>query len=205
MIGRLKGILLEKQPPRLLVDVQGVGYDVLAPMTTFYQIPEGQSEVVLHTHFAVTETSQQLYGFATQADRALFRQLIKVSGVGPKMALSILSGMDSHELVKCVIDSNVSALVKVPGVGKKTAERLVVEMRDRLEGWGATSNGTSPAIQPPVQPSVSGVVAEAESALVALGYKPVEAAKLVANVLKTQEVTRSEELIRLSLRSIMPK
>ncbi len=205
MIGRLKGILLEKQPPHLLVDVQGVGYDVLAPMTTFYQIPEGQSEVVLHTHFAVTETSQQLYGFATQADRALFRQLIKVSGVGPKMALSMLSGMESHELVQCVIDSNVGALVKVPGVGKKTAERLVVEMRDRLEGWDATSNGTSRVTQATVQTPVNAVVAEAESALVALGYKPAEAAKLVANVLKTQDVVRSEELIRLSLRSIMPK
>lgn len=206
MIGRLKGVLLEKQPPNLLVDVNGVGYDVLAPMTTFYNLPEGKTEVVLHTHFAVSETSQQLYGFSSKEDRALFRQLIKVNGVGPKMALGIMSGMDSDEFVRCVTDNNVAALVKVPGVGKKTAERLVIEMRDRLQDWRSdTATGATQAanVTASVTP-INAMVAEAEAALVALGYKPTEATKLVANIMKNHEVSRSEELIRLSLRSMMP-
>jgi len=203
LIGRLSGKILEKQPPLLLVDVNGVGYDVLAPMTTFYVIEE---DVVLHTHFAVSETSQQLYGFASKDDRLLFRQLIKVNGVGPKMALGIMSGMNSNEFVRCVTDNNVTALTKVPGVGKKTAERLVVEMRDRLGDWqNEASNSSTPHTHSNTAgPSAGAMVAEAEAALVALGYKPVEAAKLVANVLKEEQVTRSEELIRLSLRRVMP-
>lgn len=205
MIGRLKGRVLEKQPPHLLVDVSGVGYDVLAPMTTFYHLPAGQGEVVLHTHFAVSETAHQLYGFATKEDRALFRQLIKVNGVGPKMALGIMSGMDSQEFVHCVMSNNVAALVKVPGVGKKTAERLVVEMRDRLADWQAEGSAAlAPASAKPAHNHANAMVAEAEAALIALGYKPVEASKLVAGVLKHHTVERSEELIRLSLRSMMP-
>lgn len=203
MIGRLKGVLLEKQAPHLLVDVQGVGYDVLAPMTTFYQLPEVGATVVLHIHFAVSETAQQLFGFSSQEDRVLFRQLIKVSNVGPKMALGILSGMDSGEFVRCVMANNLNALVQLPGVGKKTAERLVVEMRDRLRDW----SGSSPAATTVKEAAgaQSQVLADAESALIALGYKPTEAAKAINAVLAGQVVERSEELIRLALRSMMPR
>lgn len=205
MIGRLKGVLLEKQPPHLLVDVQGVGYDVLAPMTTFYQLPEVGATVVLHIHFAVSETAQQLFGFYVQEDRALFRQLIKVSNVGPKMALGILSGMDSAEFVRCVMNNNLNALVQLPGVGKKTAERLVVEMRDRLRDWSGSSGTTAAAIKKEVAGSQNQMLADAESALISLGYKPTEAAKAINAVLAGQEVERSEELIRLALRSMMPR
>lgn len=203
MIGRIRGILLEKQPPELVVDVQGVGYEILAPMSTFYQLPGIGLEVVLHTHFSVSENAQQLFGFFDKGDRRLFRQLIKVNGVGPKMAIGIMSGMDSGDFVRCVRDNNVSALVKVPGVGKKTAERLVIEMRDRIGEWqqpGATSATSAPA-----QSSSSDVIAEAESALVALGYKPVEASKAIAAVCKDRNIERCEELIRLALRGMMPK
>lgn len=207
MIGRLHGVLLAKQPPYLLLDVHGVGYELQAPMTSFYPLPELGAEVILHTHMVVNETAQQLYAFYTQNERALFRKLIKVSGVGPKMALGILSGMDADEFVRCVMDGNVPALVKVPGVGKKTAERLVVEMRDRLKDWhGEHKPGTSGASLTGVEPhSVNRVLAEAESALVALGYKPTEAAKAVAAVLDDGKEQRSEELIRLALRSMLPR
>lgn len=205
MIGRLRGVLLEKQPPHLLVDVHGVGYDLLAPMTTFYSLPELGAEVVLHTHFSVSENAQQLFAFINKEDRALFRQLIKVSNVGPKMALGILSGMDSSEFVRCVMNNNLNALVQVPGVGKKTAERLIVEMRDRLRDWSGAADGPVPA---PIKAAVSAenqLVADAESALIALGYKPVEAAKAINAVLSAHSVERSEDLIRLALRSMMPK
>lgn len=205
MIGRLKGVLVEKQPPHLLVDVQGVGYDVLAPMTTFYGLPDLGSEVVLHTHFSVSENSQQLFAFINKQDRALFRQLIKVSNVGPKMALGILSGMDSAEFVRCVMSNNLNALVQVPGVGKKTAERLIVEMRDRLRDWSTGVDGPVPAAVKTAVTSENQMFADAESALIALGYKPVEAAKALNAVLADQTVARSEELIRLALRSMMPK
>lgn len=205
MIGRLRGVLLEKQPPHLLVDVHGVGYDLLAPMTTFYSLPALGEEVVLHTHFSVSENAQQLFAFINKEDRALFRQLIKVSNVGPKMALGILSGMDSSEFVRCVMNNNLNALVQVPGVGKKTAERLIVEMRDRLRDWSAAADGPIPAPVKAAVTSENQIVADAESALIALGYKPVEAAKAINGVLTEQNVERSEDLIRLALRSMMPK
>jgi Holliday junction DNA helicase RuvA len=205
VIGRLQGVLLEKQPPHLLVDVHGVGYDLLAPMTTFYDLPEVGAEVVLHTHFSVSETAQQLFAFINKQDRSLFRQLIKVSNVGPKMALGILSGMDSAEFVRCVMSNNLNALVQVPGVGKKTAERLIVEMRDRLRDWSGAADGPSPATVKAAVTSENQMYADAESALITLGYKPVEAAKVLNAVLAEQTVARSEELIRLALRSMMPK
>ncbi len=205
MIGRLRGVLLEKQPPHLLVDVHGVGYDLLAPMTTFYSLPAVGEEVVLHTHFSVSENAQQLFAFINKEDRALFRQLIKVSNVGPKMALGILSGMDSSEFVRCVMNNNLNALVQVPGVGKKTAERLIVEMRDRLRDWSAAADGPIPAPAKAAVTSENQIVADAESALIALGYKPVEAAKAINGVLSEHNVERSEDLIRLALRSMMPK
>ncbi|MBU3069577.1 Holliday junction branch migration protein RuvA [Aestuariicella sp. G3-2] len=208
MIGRLQGQLLEKKAPEVLVDVNGVGYEVLVPMTTLYQLPEIGGKVTLSIHFAVSENSQALYGFYDKKDRELFRTLIKVSGVGPKMALAILSGMETDQLVSCVMEDNVSALVKVPGVGKKTAERLIIELRDKLKTWQVAHSPLA-EMEAASQPQAGGqgsndIVAEAESALVALGYKPVEASKMVANVLRAHSVTRSEELIRLSLRSLSP-
>jgi len=205
MIGRLKGFLLEKEPPHLLVDVQGVGYDLLAPMTSFYQLPDVGEEVVLYTHFAVSETSQQLYAFHDKQDRQLFRQLIKVSGVGPKMALAILSGMEAMIFVRCVMEDNTAALVKVPGVGKKTAERLIIEMRDKLKSWEFPA-GQLPEDGSAVLPVAGNksFIAEAESALVSLGYKPVEASRAVSAVLDEHEVQRSEDLIRLALRAMLP-
>lgn len=205
MIARLNGILLEKQAPQLVLDIQGVGYDVLSPMSTFYRLPEITESVVLHTHFAVSETSQQLYGFIFKKDRDFFRLLIKVNGVGPKMALGIMS-MESDDIVRCIRDDNVSALVKVPGVGKKTAERLIIEMRDKLNAWVtpvATDAAGVPITLEPGAVSQNTLIAEAESALVALGYKPAEAAKAVSRV-TGEDVKRSEDLIKLALRSMIP-
>jgi Holliday junction DNA helicase subunit RuvA len=205
MIGRLNGTLIEKQAPNLMVDIQGVGYDLLAPMTTFYRLPELDQSVVLHTHFAVSETSQQLYGFISRHDREFFRVLIKVSGVGPKMAVGIMS-IETADIVRHIMDDNVTALVKVPGVGKKTAERLIIETRDKLGSWGASSPaelGLHSDVLSVSSTSNSHLIAEAESALIALGYKPTEAAKAVSRV-ATPDIVRSEEMIRLALRSMLP-
>ncbi len=207
MIGRLHGTLIEKQPPLLMIDVQGVGYEVQVPMTTVFQLPPIGETVTLLTHFAVSENAQTLYGFYSKKDRELFRTLIKVSGVGPKMALGILSGMDVDQLVRCFMDNNTGALVKVPGVGKKTAERLVVEMRDRLKDWQMSSSPLAELEAASVggaTVSANDIAAEAESALVALGYKPTEASKLVAAAQKDASATTSEDLIRLALRSLVP-
>ncbi len=204
MIGRLRGILVEKQPPDLLIDVGGVFYEVHAPMTSIYRLPDAGNEVILHTHFAVQETSQQLYGFFDKQDRELFRALIKVNGVGPKLGLAILSGMESSDIVRHVRDDNSAALVKVPGVGKKTAERLVIDLRDRLKSWEVSetlSESTSEILESPAKGNDS-IVAEAESALIALGYKPTQALQIVVAVQKQHQVERSEELIRLALRSL---
>lgn len=205
MIARLSGIIVEKQPPQLIVDIHGVGYDLLAPMSTFYRLPELDQSVLIHTHFAVSETSQQLYGFCSIKDRDFFRLLIKVNGVGPKMALGIMS-METDDIVRCIRDDNVTALVKVPGVGKKTAERLIIEMRDKIKTWSAPSASGDIELTALSESAVSSqnhAIAEAESALVALGYKPVEAAKAVSRV-ATEEITRSEDLIKLALRSMIP-
>jgi Holliday junction DNA helicase RuvA len=202
MIGRLHGKILDRQAPELIIDVNGVGYEVLAPMTTFYQL-EGQSEVVLHTHFAVSETSQQLFGFHSRDDRDFFRLLIKVNGVGPKMAVGIMS-IETRDIVRCVMDSNVSALTKVPGVGKKTAERLIVDMRDKLNGWSSDDGAAeSLAETSQVANNPNAWLAEAEAALTALGYKPAEAARAVSKAM-TDDVASSEDLIRLALKSMLP-
>lgn len=213
MIGRLAGTLIEKQAPHLLVDVGGVGYEVQAPMTTFFRLAEVGAKVVLHTHFAVSETAQQLYGFISKDDRQLFRLLIKVSGVGPKMAVGIMS-MEANDLVRCIRDDNVGALVKVPGVGKKTAERLIIEMRDKIKDWYVPENVAQDAeaqsggiIVPEhvssTPASGNAIIKDAESALIALGYKPVEAAKAVSSAMH-DEITRSEDLIRLALKNMLP-
>lgn len=201
MIGRISGILIEKRAPNLLVDVQGVGYEVLVSMTTFFDLPEPGESTTLHTHFVVREDAQQLYGFASLDERELFRSLIKVNGVGPKMALAILSGMNNGEFVRCVMSDDVATLVKLPGVGKKTAERLVIEMRDRVAEFGAPAAQDSPAREQSVRSSDS--TAEAESALIALGYKPQEAARMVSKAGQSGENLTAEELIRQSLKSVV--
>ncbi|MEX1031883.1 MAG: Holliday junction branch migration protein RuvA [Cellvibrionaceae bacterium] len=207
MIGRLRGILVEKHPPDLLVDVNGVYYEVQVPMTSIYRLPDAECEITLHTHFAVNETAQQLFGFADKRDRELFRALIRVNGVGPKLGLAILSGMEADDIVRFVRDDNPAALVKVPGVGKKTAERLIIELRDRLKDWqpgGASVSGRQiPANDDQtVRRDDRSLVAEAESALIALGYKPAHAAQVVMATQKEHQLERCEDLIRLALRSM---
>ena len=203
MIGRIRGQLVVKQPPLILVEVGGVGYELHVPMTTLFQLPELGAEVSLVTHFVVREDAQLLYGFVEEGDRALFRQLIKVSGVGPKLALTILSGMDAQNFARCVQRDDISALVALPGVGKKTAERLLVEMRDKLNDWlvhpeGLAGSGAGGAIKP----SVPDIVADAEGALISLGFKPQEASRMVAAV-NDGSVVQSEELIRRALKSVV--
>ncbi|MBV1880163.1 MAG: Holliday junction branch migration protein RuvA [Pseudomonadales bacterium] len=209
MIGRLHGTLLEKQAPHLLIDVNGVGYEVAAPMTTFYKLPEVGEKTILHTHFVVREDAQLLYGFSDLADRSMFRELIKVNGVGPKLALTLLSGMDTHTFVNCVNESDVSSLVKLPGVGKKTAERLIVEMRDRLKDWSlvegaSTSDLSGEGAEVPTksdQVSRSSAIKEAESALIALGFKGHEANKAV-RAANAPGLT-SEEIIKQALKGMI--
>lgn len=147
MIGRIRGTLAEKQPPEILVDVAGVGYEIHMPMTSFYQLPAVGEEVVVYTHFVVREDAQLLFGFADKMERGLFRELIKANGVGPKLGLAILSGMSAGQFLASVQNEDVSALVSLPGIGKKTAERLVVELKDRLAKFGKAQ---SIAVPPPV-------------------------------------------------------
>lgn len=205
MIGSIRGRLIVKQPPDIVVEAAGVGYEIQVPMTTLFQLPALGEDVLILTHFVVREDAQLLYGFVDDIDRQLFRQLIKVNGVGPKLALAILSGMDAVAFARCVGRNDVNALVALPGVGKKTAERLIVEMRDRLGDWlsqlsapGDTDVGAS-SLQVLHDP-----IADAESALVALGYKPQEASRLVQSV-AADESLDSETLIRLALRSTVSK
>ena len=200
MIGRIRGIILEKQAPELVIDVHGVGYELHAPLSTFYKLPAPGQEVVLFTHFVVREDAQQLYGFWQREDRSLFRTLIRVSGVGPKLALAILSGMDSEEFVRSVQRNDARALVNLPGVGKKTAERLIVEMRDRLDEWRPGLAAESVAAPAPdiAVTSRNRMVQDAESALISLRYKPQEDARAGSAALD-DEVLESEELIRRAL------
>lgn len=204
MIGRLTGRLIEKQPPHLLIDVNGVGYEVQAPMTSIYSLPALGEPVTLFTHFSVSENAQQLFAFKDKTDRSLFRHLIKVNGVGPKLALSILSGIETPTFVRAINAGDSTTLVKIPGIGKKTAERLVVEMQDRLKDWGANEPNNGLHTQAITEePSSNDLIAEAESALIALGYKPTEAAKAV-NRAAQEPFDSSEALIRSALKSMLP-
>lgn len=206
MIGRLTGTLISKQPPEIMIDVHGVGYEVQMPMTCLFDLPDIGEPVTVITHFVVREDAQLLYGFNTFAERSLFRQLIKAQGVGPKLALTIMSGMTAHQFVQAVTHDDVSSLIKLPGVGRKTAERLVVEMRDRLQQWGSATPATDAA---PIDfgDAQSTLVAssprdDAVGALLALGYKPTQAEKAVAQALKANEGASSEELIRSALKNM---
>jgi holliday junction DNA helicase RuvA len=174
MIGSLAGVLTMKAPPQLLLEVGGVGYEIEAPMSTFYDLPALGERVRLLTHLVVREDAHVLYGFATEAERRLFRSLLKVSGIGPRIALAILSGVTSAAFARAVQEQDAAALVRIPGVGRKTAERLIVEMRDRLEGEQAPLSGPLGAVH-----AGAGPEAEAFSALLALGYKPPEATRLL--------------------------
>ncbi|ELA3115255.1 Holliday junction branch migration protein RuvA [Vibrio vulnificus] len=204
MIGRLRGFLLEKQPPELLIEVNGIGYEVQMPMSCFYELPNIGEEAIIYTHFVVREDAQLLYGFNTVKERALFREVIKANGVGPKLGLAILSGMTASQFVASVEREDISTLVKLPGVGKKTAERLVVEMKDRLKGWSAGDLFTPFTNAAPVDSgsaSSNSAEEEAVSALLALGYKPVQASKVVSQIAKPDMT--SEQLIREALKSMV--
>lgn len=199
MIGRLSGILLEKQPPHLLLDVNGVGYELDAPMSTFYQLPATGEKVSLFTHLVVREDAWLLCGFASQAERRMFRDLIRVNGVGAKLALAILSGINADEFARCIQEGDSSSLVRLPGVGKKTAERLIIEMRDRLKDWDTGSLAAS-ASSRPTATAANDPGRDAISALVALGYKPQEASRMVSQV-SDDEIESSEELIKAALKA----
>jgi len=202
MIGRIHGKIIEKQPPQLLIDVQGVGYEIDSPMSTFYQLPNLGEEVVLHTHMVVREDAQLLYGFASIVERSLFRTLIKISGVGPKLALTILSGMNADEFIVCVQDNDAAALVRLPGVGKKTAERLIIELRDKLKDQQVDAANAVNMATASTATSKS-PLADAISALVALGYKAPEASRMV-RVVENNGLS-TEEIIRLSLQAAVKK
>jgi len=198
MIGRLRGEIVYKHPPQLMLDVGGIGYELEAPMSTFYDLPGVGEQVTLATHLVVREDAQILYGFLREGDRALFRNLLKVTGVGARMALAILSGMDAQRFALCVQQEDVTALTRVPGIGKKTAQRLVMEMRDRLDSLPAGL----PAGVPSSIPGGGGdsALTDAVSALTSLGYKPVDAnrmARAVGDGAKT-----SEEIIRAALKAV---
>ena len=195
MIGRLRGVLVRKEPPALLVEAGGVGYELEAPMTTFYDLPAVGEAVTLYTHLVVREDAHLLYGFARESQRALFRGLLKVNGVGPRVALAVLSGLTDQEFVRCIGEEDVARLTQVPGIGRKTAERLIVEMRDKLAPVPeapVTAAGAPPAAADPVS--------EAVSALVALGYKPQEAARAVRAV--SAKGLATEEIIRQALKGV---
>lgn len=205
MIGRLTGKVLEKSPPMLLVDVQGVGYEVEVPMNTFYSLPELQEVITLFTHMIVREDAQFLCGFISDEERRLFRTLIKVNGVGAKLALSILSSISAPEFARCVNENDSKALVQLPGIGKKTAERLIIEVRDKLKDWLPASHPVEASTQP--GQLVQDDSAEAISALIALGYKPQEASSMVQqatldlDAAQTGAPATSGELIRAALKN----
>ncbi len=194
MIGFLSGVIRDKQPPQLLVEVQGIGYEIEAPMTTFYDLPEIGQPVKLFTHLSIREDAHTLFGFSKISDRALFRNLIKVNGVGAKLALTILSGMDANNFAACIHAGDSAALVKLPGIGKKTAERLIIEMRDRIS---ETTPGTA---TPMSGKAVVNPVEEAVTALIALGYKASDASRMVRGI-DCQDLA-TEEIIRNALQAV---
>ena len=200
MIGFLRGSILYKKAPFLMLDVNGVGYELEAPMSTFYALPEKGQDTALFTHLVVRDDAHILFAFATEIERLLFRTLLKVNGVGAKMGLAILSGMSVEEFSACIANGDTAGLVKLPGVGKKTAERLIIEMRDRLDKLEGIS---SPS---PTQSSMPDSLEcspsqDAESALIALGYKATDANRMVKAV-ATVEMTDSEAIIKAALQAL---
>jgi Holliday junction DNA helicase RuvA len=206
MIGRLRGVLVEKRAPWLVVELtNGLGYEIEAPMSTFYRLPELGQSVTLYTHLTVREDAHLLFGFSDARERALFRALIKVNGVGPKLALTILSSFEPQAFVLCINHGDAASLSRVPGIGKKTAERLIIEMRDRLVDPFALEQGNEallPAIHSTTStPTINSPLQEAISALVALGYKPQEASKAIAQI-DTADLS-CENIIRQALQRVM--
>jgi len=194
MIGRLRGIIIDKQAPDLVLDVQGVGYEVAAPMSTFIHLPAINEEVSLFTHLVVREDAQLLYGFSTTRERLLFRSLLKVNGVGAKLALTILSGSDVDDFSRSVQEGDAVSLTRLPGVGKKTAERLIIEMRDRLKDISGAM-GLKPVVSAAAK--LAGAKDEASDALVSLGYKPAEAEKMIRGL--DTDGLNTEQIIKLAL------
>ena len=198
MITHLCGLLLTKKAPLLTIDVNGIGYEIHAPMSTFYQLPDVGAKITLLTHFIVREDAQLLFGFFTEQERKLFRALIKVNGVGPKLALTILSGIETDTFVACIHAQDDARLTHIPGVGKKTAERLIVEMRDALSQWNTTNIVAQTELVDPNQ-----VIQDAISALTTLGYKPNDAKNAVKKVHQPEH--NNEQLIRLALQQMVRK
>lgn len=194
MIGRLTGILLEKQPPRIVLDVAGVGYEVDVPMSSFYNLPGNGEKVSLHTHFVVREDAQLLYGFLTEKERAAFRALIGISGVGPKLALSVLSGLSVDELANCIVVQDAGRLTRVPGIGKRTAERLLLELKGKLADALPQAGGAGMAC--------ATVASDALNALLALGYSDKEALPVLKQLADDLSL---EESIRQSLKLLAKK
>jgi len=201
VIGRLRGSLAEKQPPHLVLDVNGVGYEIEVPMTTLYRLPHVGEPVTLHTHLVVREDAHLLYGFYEKRERELFRELIRLNGVGPKLALALMSGLEVDELVRCVQAQDTSALTRIPGVGKKTAERLLVELKDRFKAWETLPGTFTLVSSGPGQPEpVATAESDAVSALISLGYKPPEASKAVSAI--KEKGLSSADLIRRALKGM---
>jgi len=190
VIGRLSGILLAKQPPHLMIDVHGVGYEVEAPMSTFFRLPAVGDKVTLETHLVVREDAQLLFGFASAAEKSLFRELIKLSGIGPKVALAVLSGLSVEDFWAAMHAGEIGRLVKVPGIGKKTAERIVIELRDRSASASVLTGGSITIATTPL--------AESRAALESLGYKPAEAQKMAEGV--HQDGMTTDQIIREALK-----
>jgi len=204
VIGRLRGTLLEKLAPEVLIECGGIGYEVTMPMTSIYALPELNEQAIIYTHFVVREDAQLLYGFANKIERRLFRLVIKVNGVGPKLGLAILSSMSADQFVSCVAHDDLTSIVKIPGVGKKTAERLLIEMRDRLKDWQVTntaSTNTMPIELHHENTFVTNAKGDAINALVSLGYSQQQADKAIRVVFKA-EMT-SEDLIRDALKAML--
>ena len=196
MIARLSGTLLDKTPPYLVIDVNGVGYEVEAPLGVFSDLPENGKQVAILIHHHFSQDSQTLYGFSTLGERELFRKLLKISGIGAKMALTILSGASGEELARYVSTADVAALVRMPGIGKKTAERIIMELRDKLEGINIAAGGVSVAGGSPVSTDPA---TEASHALASLGYKPAEVSRMINAV--AEAGMDAEEIIRKALQT----
>jgi Holliday junction DNA helicase RuvA len=205
VIGRLRGVLLEKVAPEVLIECNGVGYEVTMPMTSIYTLPNVNDEAIIYIHFVVREDAQLLYGFANKVERKLFRLLIKVNGVGPKLGLAILSGMSADQFVSCVIHDDLSTIVKIPGVGKKTAERLLIEMRDRLKDWQLDASSTeidNILVSNTIENTfINDEKGDAINALISLGYKQAQADKAVKAVF--EKGMKSEDIIRFALKAML--
>jgi holliday junction DNA helicase RuvA len=196
MIGRIQGTLLQKEPPMLLVDTGGIAYEISAPMTTFYNLPDIGNKVTLFTHLVVRDDAHLLYGFSSESVRTLFRILLKVSGIGPRVALALLSGLSESEFIHCIAEENIGRITQVPGIGRKTAERLIVELRDKIDLQSAPATSATRGDDGFVPDAVS----EAVSALVSLGYKPNEANRAIRNISTSGK--SSEDIIRQALQAM---